>query len=214
MSVRGWMTERAGFALVDLLVSIAVAGLAGSVLVGLVTFLERHVTESERRTREHEAVLVIERAMRSLISSASPFAPGMSPLSTVAGNEHEVTVVSTGLPILSLPRSSSFRVRQEGGPVPKVILRWRSETGVEQQEVVLRNVTGLHFAYLPLEAKASGSRWRSQWRAEDGALSALRITMRLSPASAPRVIEIPVQADYPATCLRNARQIGCDAGGA
>ncbi|MGO4571640.1 type II secretion system protein [Microvirga sp. 2TAF3] len=210
MTVRQHTADKAGFALVELLVAIAVAGLAGSILVGLLAFLERNSAETERRIREHESVLAVERILRILVAGAPAFVPGAPIRSGGFGNEREFTVLSVGPPILGLPRSAVFTLRREGqSAVSDIVLTWTDEGGEGRQEIVAQNISDSTFAYLPLQTNSPDATWRSRWRAEDGPLRALRLSLRFAPASIARVIVIPMQADFPATCLRNPRQIGC-----
>lgn len=207
---------QAGFALVDLLVAVAVAGLAGSMLVGLVTFVDRNHAETERRDREHEGAVVVERVLRLLLDGAPPFLPGAPLRSAVAGDEQELIVTSNGLSIMSLPQAAAFRLRREaGGSGSDVVLTWIDDNGEGQRALLAQGVSELRLAYLPLDldpSKATTSKqatWRSQWRAKDGPLSALRLALRSGQAPTPRVFVIPIEADLPATCLRNPRQAGC-----
>ncbi|KAB0264674.1 hypothetical protein [Microvirga brassicacearum] len=216
MSVSHRKINEAGFAVVDLLVAIAVAGLAGSILVGLVTFVERSRAETTRRDREHEGAAIVERVLRTLLDSAPPFVPGVPLRSAVAGDEQELTVTSSGLPIISLPQAAAFRLRREAERSRSdVVLTWVDDKGREQRTLLAEGVSELTLAYLPLErdpSKGPTSRkatWRSQWRAGDGPLTALRLALRFGAASTPRVFVIPIEADLPAACLRNPRQTGC-----
>lgn len=204
-------SEEAGFALVDLLVAVAVAGLAGSILVGLVAFLERQGGEMARRTREHEGLLALERVLRMLVAESPPFLPAAAPRSAIFGDEREVSVVSTGPPMLGLPKVTAFTMHLDGQDPPAVILAWRDEDGREQRETVVEAAPEVAFAYLPHAAGSTQAVWRSVWRAEDGPVSALRFSLRSSDRS-PRWVVIPIQADLPATCLRDPRQRGCAPG--
>ena len=219
MSVRHQTNDEAGFALIDLLVAIAVTGLAGSVLVGLVAFVEHIRAETWRRDSEREGALVLERMVRLLIDNAPPFVVGTSSSSAIVGDKHAVALTSNGLPVISLPQAATFRLHRGAGTADKdVVLSWVDDAGQRQRAVLAHGVSELTFAYLPLGAASSKSRdsrqgaWRSQWRAEDGPLSALRMGVQFGPASPLRVFVIPIQADLPASCLRNPRQARCDRG--
>jgi hypothetical protein len=205
-----------GFALVDLLVAVAVAGLAGSILVGLLAFIERSHAETARRERDHGGAVVVERVLRILLESAPPFVSGMPLRSAVEGDENELIVISNGLPILSLPQAAAFRLRREAGDSGSdALLMWVDDKGQKQRMLLAQGATELALAYLPLDiglSQGTASRkatWRSQWRAEDGPLTAVRLTLRSRSTSKPRVFVIPIEADLPATCLRNPRHIGC-----
>ncbi|MEE1611416.1 type II secretion system protein [Microvirga sp. CF3016] len=215
MNVRHRAAGHAGFALVDLLVAIAVAGLAGSILVGLVAFVERNRAETSRRGSMHAEALILERVLRLLVDGAPPLVPGASPHSAVSGDENEVTVVSNGLPVMGLSQASAFRVRAEPGNGTDVVLRWAEETGQPQRAVLAQGISELALAYLPLGAgpakgRASGNEaWRPRWDSQDGPLRALRLTVRFGPAYPAWVFVIPIEADLPAACLRNPRLGGC-----
>ncbi len=216
MSIRHRAADQAGFALVDLLVAMAVAGLAGAVLVGLVAFAERQQAGAIRREKEREGALVLERVLRLLVDGAPPFMAGASPSSTVVGDEREMTVVSTGLPVISLPQAAPFRLRREmRGAHADIVLSWVDDAGQAQRVILAQGVSDLTFSYLPFESDRSRDRdsrheaWQARWRAEDGALTALRMVFRFESASAPWEIVIPFRANLPAACLRNPRQAGC-----
>jgi hypothetical protein len=205
--------DEAGFALVDLLVAVAIAGLAGSILVGLVAFVAHQGAETARRAREHEDLLAVERIMRIILADAPPFLPGAAPLSGIVGHEREVRVTSTGPPILGLPGATVFHLRGEPrGSASAVVLSFRDGEGRERRQVIAETTSDLAFAYLPGRAEPASAVWRSVWRAEDGPLAALRMSLGFGPVSTTRVVIIPIQADLPATCLRDPRQRGCTMG--
>lgn len=208
--------HEAGFTLVELLVAIAVAGLTGSILSGLVIFVEHARAEAIRRGNEREGSFVLERTIRLLIEGAPPFVPGNPLGSAVSGNENEVSVTSTGLPIMSLPQAATFRLRREpAASGSDVVLLWTDDTGQVQRTVLAHGVTEMTLAYLPYGANrlpdesVRKGRWYSQWRVERGRLSALRVAFRFGPASTSRVLMFSIEADFPAACLRNPQQGSC-----
>ncbi len=210
MKRRQRIAGQTGFALVELLVAVAVAGLAGSVLVGLVAFLDRNNAETTRRMREYEETLAVERVLRILLEGALPFVPGTSLRSGIVGDDQKLTVISMGPPILGLAQARPFTLRREArGSVSDLILVWVDEVGREQRELIAQDVVDFTFAYLPSTRASSAPLWKSWWRAEDGSLTAIRLALRFARAATSREVVIPIQADLPATCLRNPRQVGC-----
>lgn len=209
--------DQHGFALIDLLVAIAVAGLAGSVLLGLVAFTHRHHAGVVHRGSVRDGALVLERVLRSLVSGAPPFLSGAPQRSGVSGDGQQITIISTGPSILNLSRETSFQLRREVGTFEgKVVLSWTDDTGTTQRVTLASGVSELMISYLSPETTSgkgrhpAGALWRSQWRPEDGALSALRFAFRLGPSLIRREIVIPFWPDLPTACLRNPRQAGCD----
>lgn len=200
----------AGFALLDLLTGMAVAGLAASLLVGLVAFVGRNHSDVERRSREYTEILVMERILRTLVSGSPAFLPEASKVSAISGTEREIVIKSAGLPVLGYPRSTFYVLsqgRQKTGS--NVTLRWKDENGEERQEVLLHNAFSFNLSYLPRGNGAMSLGWRSNWRAEDGILSAVRLTFQTMSVPAARTIVAPIYATLPATCLRKPRQVGC-----
>jgi hypothetical protein len=194
-----------------------VAGLAGSVLVGLVAFIQRHHAEAVRRESARDGALVVERALHSLISGAPPFLSGASQRSTISGDGQKIIIISTGPSILNLSRETSFQLRREGGTFDgNMVLSWIDDTGTTQRATLAHGVSELMISYLPPDNTSikgrhyAGALWRTQWRPEDGPLSALRFVFRLEPSSIRKEIVIPFWADLPTACLRNPQQDGCD----
>jgi hypothetical protein len=209
--MKGRRTDMAGFALVDLLVAMAVAGLAGSILVGLVAFVERSNAATARRAQEHDGALAVERVLRIVMENADPFVPGTPVLAAIAGDDKEMVILSNGLPILGLPQAAAFRLRREeqvsGSPVT---LSWADGEGRSRTEVLARHVSEFAVAYLPRRIQGPGDdAWRRRWSAQEGPLGAVRIRLRFVSASMARTFVIPVRADLPASCLRDARRAGC-----
>lgn len=211
MNTQTVIDRESGFALVDLLTGIAVAGLAGSILVSLVAFVGRNNSDMEQRNREYAETFAVERILHTLVAGSASLLPGTSKASGIGGTEHTMEISSTGLPIFSYPRSTTFVLTQEAkGTGSGIILLWKDEVGQRRREIILRNASGLSFSYLPSgDGSPEAAGWRSHWRSEDGSLSAVKITFRTSSAPAIRTIVVPIHVSLPAFCLRNPRQPGC-----
>jgi hypothetical protein len=212
---RSRLADGAGFALVDLLVAMAVAGLAGSILVGLVAFVERSNAATVRRAQEHHGALAVERILRIFIDNAAPIIPGTPLLSTIAGDEKELIIMSNGPPIVGLPQAASFRLRREDhAALSQVMLSWTDEEGKQRNEPLARNVSAFTIAYLPRAEGRGAGNWQPRWSAQEGALNAVRVKLRFAGAPEARTFVIPILTDLPASCLRQTRQAGCTGGGA
>jgi len=206
----------AGFALVDLLMAIVVAGLAGSVLIGLARFAEYSRVETTHREREHEGVLVLERMLRALVERAPSVFPGPSPKSSISGDEHEIQVMSNGLPAIGLPQLSAFHLRRDVGRAGSdAVLSWVDDARQVHRKILAQDIAELTFAYLPrvldrLKGTISGTQaWQPRWHADDGQLSALRLVIRFKQEAMPWIVVIPIEADLSVACLRNSQQAGC-----
>jgi prepilin-type N-terminal cleavage/methylation domain-containing protein len=202
----------AAFTLIEMLIAIAIAAAAGSILAGLLTYFDRQRSETYRRMQEHKSILDVERIVRSVLVNAPPFLPGVLRRSAVTGGRREAWIVSSGPPALGLPRTVAFGLRlATQGSSQDLILSWPDEVGKERREVLAASVSELAFDYLSLRPDLMTT-WESQRTPEEGPLSALRLTLRFRSCAKTHVVVVPVDADLPVACLRDSRQIGCASG--
>jgi type II secretory pathway pseudopilin PulG len=194
-----------GFTLLDVLVTVALAGLIGSVLLGLAAYGERQRREAGIRRDERQSLLILERTVRTVVSQAPAFIPGKPPLSPVSGDAHEATIRALGLPIFGLSQDTPLRLRRNGSDV---MLSWADANG-EHRAILARGVDNFSLRYLPRFDDKNTPAWRTDWRTEDGPLSALSFSVRFAASDVAQEAIVPVEAQVPPACLRDGRLPGC-----
>lgn len=212
MSAAGSPTDgRSGFALVDVLVALTVAGLAGSALVGLVSFVGRQGQEAARREHMQDGTMAARRILQTLLSEA-PALPQTGQRETgIRGTEAELIVASLGPQVLGLNHPATFTLRAEDAGIrTNLTLSWTAQAGgPEHRESVAEGYREAQFSYLGRAGRADQPTWRAQWTGGESRLEAVRLRVRFDNTAAATEIIVPIAADYPAACLRNPRLAGC-----
>jgi type II secretory pathway component PulJ len=205
------VNREAGFTLLDVLVALVVAGLAGSILIGLVSFVDRTSARVSTKMQMTEGLLAVKQIFLSLNQQA--FSPSFNDPSgsRPRGTEAEFSIRTQGPRILGLDRATVFHLASKpAGNSEQLILTWQDPgTSVEHREVILPDVEEAVFAYLGREKASETRTWRSSWQANDAQLEAVRLSVRTRTMRAPIDIVAPVRATLPSACLRNPRHPGC-----
>jgi hypothetical protein len=208
----GANTGEGGFALLDVLVALAVAGLAGSVLAGLVAFADRDAHETGARSAAHDSLLAADRILRLLTEDAHALLPNDPANSRPHGTESEFTTVSLGPRVFGLDQPARFSLRVEGGSDKKaLVLAWRDPaSGQDHREAVTGALETGSLKYFGQPKGADARRWLPSWKASDGQLEAIRLTIRPAASRSVTELVVPLRAHLPAACLRDPRLAGCE----
>jgi Tfp pilus assembly protein PilV len=200
-----------GFALVDVLVAMAVTALAAAALTGLIAFTNRFAQSARATAEVMRGAAAAEGILQALTQDAH--APGEANRSASGpqGTPDEFTTTTFGPPVLALDHPTSFTLRVEAADRGKVlILVWRDEAARrERRERVAGPVRDATFSFFGQTTAAGERRWNAIWRAESGQPEAVRLTLVIMEGSHPVTIIARWLADVPAACLRNPRRAGC-----
>lgn len=202
---------RGGFALVDILVALAVAGLAGSTLVGLVAFVGRQQQEALRREHMQDSTIAARLILQTLLSEAPALAQGGQRGTGLRGTDEEFVISSLGSQVLGLDHPVPFTLRTETvGAEKNLVLSWTSgASGPEHREKVAEGYREAEFSFFGRSTPSDQPIWRSRWVESESRLEAVRLRMHFDHMSSTTEIVVPVAADFPAACLRNPRLPDC-----
>jgi len=203
--------SRHGFALVDVLVALAITALAGAVLVGLLGFTQRSLQTSRELTRSIERIAAISRLLQTLTEEAySVRAPGRG-ISLPHGTAREFSITTTGPRVLDLPQPVSFTLRSETvGENSRMVLQWIDPaTGQEHREAIGERLEHAEFSYFGRHDGSAEHSWYPAWANGSGHLEALKLTIKSSAAFAPIDLIVPLRGDLAVQCVRNPYQPGC-----
>lgn len=196
------------FTLLDTLVALAVAGLAGSLLVGLMTFVLSSATRLRADTQMASDTIAIQRVLAALTREASsPAATGL----TFYGNESSFTFASRGPALMGLDRPTAFEfVREPAEQANQLTLLWKDPaTGAVHRETIARDIETLAFSYFGASKRSEKRQWHSSWQPDRGQPEALKLSVKFRSAASDLDFVAPMRATVPIACLRNPRHIGC-----
>ncbi|NIX78436.1 hypothetical protein [Microvirga terricola] len=207
------MTERYdhadGFALVDVLVALTIAGLATSILVGLVAFADRTKQNIREEAQLTEDITAIDAVLRTL--AEEPTSMSATETNRPHGDPTEFSVPTTGPRILNQSQPVLFKLRSEDIDAQRrIVLIWRdAATGQERLEGLSSLFKSATFSYFGQRSGSEDHAWYPSWRPNSGRLEAVRLT--LSAASLHNEIEliVPLRGDVPLDCLRKPHQAAC-----
>jgi general secretion pathway protein J len=194
-------TGESGFALLDMLVGLAVLGLLLSALVTAVSFVTRQQGVLKAREETRESVLAAARLMRSLIDGAP------APLERnrgidLSGSDRAFIIRSIGPAVLALQEPSVFQIAADlnaGGG--NLVVSWKDpQSNGERRRSIAGGLKQASFDYLVQDGRQTEKQWRSSVSAETGQVQAVRLT--LLPIEHGSAIEIvtPVRSKIPALC--------------
>jgi len=196
------------FTLLDTLVALAVAGLAGSILVGLMMFVLSNATRLRADTQMASDAVAIQRVLAILTREAS--APASTGL-TFYGSEASFTFASRGPRLMGLDRPTTFEfVREPTEQANQLTLMWKDPaTGAVHRETIAREIETLAFSYFGAAKRSEKSQWHSSWQPNHGQPEALKLTVKFQSAASDLDFVAPMRATVPIACLRNPQHIGC-----
>jgi hypothetical protein len=205
------VTSESGFTLLDMLVALIIAGFAGSILVGLVAYVDKSAARSRIEIQESDSLLALQQILASLGQEAFSPDPRDPEGSRLRGDETGFSIRCLGPRILGLDRPALFRLEKEtAGEMSRLVLAWRDpETNEEHREVVARDVEHVAFGYFGKNAGSDTRTWYPTWQPSEPGPEAIQATIKLRSMRATVEIVIPLRAGLPAVCLRNPRHPGC-----
>lgn len=203
--------DRHGFALVDVLVALVVASLAGSILVGLFAFIERSAHRTKELAQVDQGVSSISRILRHLTEETYSVRTNKAGTVLPHGTERAFVIATTGPRILGFSQPTLFMLKCETvGEKTRIVLQWNDpNTGQEYAEVAGEPMEQASFSYFGRK-DASGERsWQPTWHEESGRLEAIKMTLHSRNMPAPIELVAPLRADLAVQCTRNPHQPGC-----
>ncbi|MGO4389326.1 type II secretion system protein [Microvirga sp. 2YAF29] len=212
MSARTLENE-SGFTLIDMLVAMTVTGLAGSLLIGLFSFIERDAERARAQVEIHDDLVAIGSVFRSLTEEAHLSPREAEGIIHPHGTASAFTIPSLGPRVLSLARPALFTLKSENeGQRKRMVLSWKeTRTGHERREALGSLIDGAEFAYFGAMERDGVRAWQPNWDASARNLEAIRLTLRPSALQAPLEIVMPLRADLAVECIRNPHRIHCSA---
>ncbi len=203
-----------GFALVDVLVALAVTGLAGSVLVGLFVFIESSIYRTRELAQADRGTAVVSRILRQLTEDGYSVRASHSGVVHPHGTDRAFVIATTGPRILGLSRPALFTLESEiAGGKTRIVLRWKDpDTGQEHAEIVGALVDRASFSYLGRDSAFAERSWKPTWEGKRGRLEAIKLTLSSRDMPTPIELVAPVRASVPLQCIRNPHQPGCSFG--
>lgn len=208
MTFTSVMNDQKGFALVDVLVALTIAGLAGSVMIGLIAFVGHQTFNLDRKAQIRSGFLSVDLTLRSLAEHAYLLdGAGTGP----HGSPDEFFVISEGPPILLLSRSTAFTLKREKQvDTEQLVLIWRDQkTKQERHEVVMQDLKSVSFSYFGKPIGSDSPAWHSSWSARAGHLEAVRLSLRTSSMQSEMEFMAPIRSQVSVSCLRDPAQRQC-----
>jgi hypothetical protein len=207
------LQNESGFTLVDILVALAVTSLAGSLLIGLFSFIEKSASRTRAQVEIHEDLVAIGSILRSLTEEAY-YSPQVAEVTIHPhGMASAFTIPSLGPRILSLTRPALFTLKsEEDGSRKRMVLSWvEIRTGREHREALGSPITSAEFSYFGEVEKGGIRSWQPNWNASSSGLEAIKLTLRAPELRSPLEIISPLRADIAAECIRNPHHSHCSA---
>jgi type II secretory pathway pseudopilin PulG len=195
-----------GFALVDVLVALAIAGLAGSIMMGLVAFVRHQTSSLDQQAQIRSGLLSVDRTFRALGEHAYFVSDAGS------GSPDEFTVITEGPAILQLPYPIPFTLKREkdNDATDNLVLLWRDpKTKQERHEIVMPGVKSIAFSYFSASTGSTNAAWRLSWHRGDQPPQSIRLIVK--PAFMRDSVEfvIPLRSQVSVSCLRDPVQRHC-----
>jgi hypothetical protein len=205
--------NESGFTLVDMLVALAVTGLAGSLLVGLFAFIDKSAGRARTQAEIHENFVAVSSILRSLTEEAYSTPRTATGIIQPHGTASAFTIPSLGPRVLSLARPALFTLTSEDeGERKRMVLSWMEiRTGHERREALGSLIDGAEFSYFGEMERGGVRAWRPNWNASSGNLEAIKLTLRAPALQGPLEIIMPLRADLAADCIRNPHRVHCSA---
>lgn len=205
---------RAGFTLVEVLVAVAVAGLAVSAVAGLTATTRRLEARAGGEAAARESLLAAATVMRAVVGNALPDVRadrGEAP----PGTPTSLTLLTRGPAILLFdrPRPMTLAV-VAAGETADLVLAWAdAETGETRREVVLEGARALTFAYFGGRGGAPAA-WQGGWRWPRLLPKGVLLRVDLPALGPPVDIVVRTTAELPQACLAMPHEPACRRGGA
>lgn len=205
------ITKDEGFTLLDVLVALVVTGLAGSILIGLVSFIHQSTTRLQAEAETAARLTAIRLILTSLAREAYSPALNAPEISRPHGTETAFSVRTRGPAILGLGQSAVFQVlAQSAGQTSDLLLEWRDpDDGKPHRELLVGNLESAGFTYFGAIEGSKARTWRVSWEPGDRSPEAVRLSIKARGFPTPFEIVVPFRAELPSACLRNPRHPGC-----
>jgi len=205
----------AGFTLLELTVSLAIAALALASLTHLVrgaAGLETRLGDRLRTVNEEEALFTLLEQLlgdprREPSGEALRLASGSTGPS-VSGAEHEITILSRGPSVLGLTAPVPFTITFDAGDATDgglLLLRWSPLTGTPEQETIGR-ARGLSLRYAAAGAELV---WTDTWSRPVAELALVQVDLIETKTGRHVSRLIPVGSSLPMICVLRPLLEGC-----
>jgi type II secretory pathway pseudopilin PulG len=199
--------KESGFALIDVLVGLAVLGLVGSLLTGILSLAVGQQKNAAEIQRVGEASLGVYRLLQILAEQAVSVRDGPVGWHSVRGKSDELVLTSMGPPVLALGSPARFSLRREKSRRGyDLVMSWEDPISRQvRSEVVLADVAETSFSYF----NASDGRWSSAAGLRSGRIGAVRLVVRFGRDDSTLDLVAPLPAKLPASCAADPTSADC-----
>lgn len=211
MTAHRMQSANQGFALVDVLVALAVTGLAGSILVGLLGFIERSAYQTRELAQIDRGIASVHRLLHQMTEEPYFVRAAGASAAVPYGTKRAFVIASTGPRILGLSRPARFQLECEiTGEETRILLRWTDpDTGREHTEVAAAALDHASFSYFGRHGTSAERSWQPEWQDKSSRLEAVKLTLHSRGMPIPVELVAPLRADLAMQCTRNPHQPGC-----
>lgn len=199
-----------GFALLDMLIGLAVLGLLMSGLVASLSFVTKRQEALRTRAEMRESALAVKRLMHSLIDGA-PVLSGLDQRPDLSGSDTAFSIHSIGPAVLALPELSLFEISaiSNAGGIDLVVSWNDPQAQTERSRTIARGLAQASFDYLLRDPKQAKKGWRKTASDRAGRVEAVRLTLRSAETEPMIEIITPVRSEVAALCANPANTQTC-----
>jgi len=204
--------SKTGFALVDILVALAVLGLIATSLTGLTRFSMQQLLHAEKLKGDSENIAAARRIFSALVERAPSFNKGDKRQPVIKGTKSSLQIWSYGPPILALASPRLITLAQEENNGKKSLnMRWTEQGGAEESETIIANIARLEFEYFLSAVEDTKAKWgwSSSLPVPPYRIGAVKLKLRLPEKREETIFVYQVLATMPQSCTTNPGRFGC-----
>ena len=204
--------SKAGFALIDVLVTLAVIGLIASALTGLLRFSVQNLLYIENLKNKNEEFTVAQRLLRALLEGVPSFVSNDRRQPVIRGTNSAIQIWSSGPPILAFnnPHLLSLTVEKRSEK-RAMVLQWTAQDHAQRSETIISDIADLQFEYFLTESsdKDRKRKWITTLPVPPYHVQAVKMKLQLSEPRTEMVFIYSVLTTMPHACTADPGQFGC-----
>jgi general secretion pathway protein J len=204
----------AGFSLLEVLVTIAVAALVISALSGFTRMMTNAELYGERQQASHESIVGAARVFRHVAARAVPDLRHDSEMAAVVGTPKRLTFLSRGPSIMALDRPVPITLLIENGDGgSKLLLSWREPASEAiREELLIPSARSIVLSYFGFGRERDGERWHSRWDQPQRLPRAILLQVQMSELASPVDIVARTYSTLPYACIALPHEPLCHTG--
>ena len=203
---------KAGFALIDVLVTLAVVGLIASALTGLLRFSVQQLSYGEKLKEIDEKFIASQKIFRALLEGAPSFTREDNRQPVIKGTSSALQIWSLGPPILAFNNHHLLILTLENHSGKKtMVLKWVAQDQTKRSETIISDITDLRFEYFLTETsdKFLKKKWITTLPPPPYHVQAVKMILLLPEQQTERIFIHSVLATMPHICTADPGQFGC-----